>query len=81
MTDIAEPIFAEVATAMQYGIGGTSSLSVTTSTMGVKIRQIVSFTKNAARIPVANTSSTSNWNRVRAIAATCTAIQSKNPEI
>src|ERR1700730_10603952 len=56
VTDIAEPTFAEVATAIKYGIGGISSRSVTASTIGVKIRQIVSFTKNAARIPEASNS-------------------------
>lgn len=80
VTDIEDPMFAEVARAMTYGFAESFNRSVIAGTIGVKIKQMVSLRKKAERIPDVKTSSVTGCKRVLADAATWTAIQSKNPD-
>ena len=48
------PMFELVASAIRYGSKGNFPRWITVTTSGVNIRQIVSFTKSAERIPEIN---------------------------
>ena len=61
------PMFEAVASASRYGSGRWPRAIAISMTIGVKIRQMVSLTKSAERMPLTNTTATSSsrgsWTR------------------
>ena len=75
----ALPRFALIANASKYGRNGNLPRSMTTTTSGVNIRQIVSLTSNADKIPETQTSEKSSDAAFFARNNIQSAAHSKNP--
>jgi hypothetical protein len=76
----ALPMFDAVASASRYGSGGSRLACTTPTTIGVKIKQIVSLTNSADSTPAAATRVTSRTFGPLALRASHPAAAARPPE-